>query len=1384
MKNNCKIRMAFLMAGLFAAPVWAGDEPCDGNGYCKPLEKPGNALMNSRVLSRPPGDTPPGAEYRLPDEALEIALPAETDRSLYDEVRTTKLDSTAGESQPIHYTSGKNFLNEDFKQQLLALAQHLRSKTNVRLKIVGHADEQRLSAHAKSIYGDNRSLSNARAKEVADFLHMQPGFADVPIGISGKGDTEPKVKCDNKASVSAYQACLQPNRRVEILMWYDTLTESVERVERKELKPVRGGCGKSGAGDAGLAFRVSVDGEPLLDDDLSNSADATRCTDVALDKADIQVRFDALEEKPWLNLDAFPNAAVRSQPVRFTSYSNYRHWVVRGEVRLFASGKSTQSEPLQILPLDEHGQAMWAPDEAAGESVTYVLRVYDREGRFDETLPQPLAVMNRPDALERQSDKREALIGYGENRLALHNIPVGGGAVTVNGKDLKPGQRVRFLGQEIPVDDHGKFAARQILPPGSHAVDVDVLEADDKVALHFERNLYIPDNDWFYIALGDLTAGKNATTGPAQLVTADTQHFDNTAYVDGRLAFYLKGKVKGDWLLTAAADTQEQPLKNLFTNFSAKDPRYLLRRLDPARYYPVYGDDSTTVEDAPTSGKFYVKLAKGDSHAMWGNFQTRMAGSDLVQYSRGLYGANVKWRSESLTSFGQKKTQADLFAGDPGTLGAREEFRGTGGSLYYVQHQDVTSGSERLWVEVRDKDSGIVLKATQLSAAQDFDFDPIQGRILLHSPLPMTADDSQLVRAGSLAGNPVYLVTSYEYVPGIAQIGNMTLGGRVSQWVGDSVQLGVTGYRQGESATRQKLLGLDATYRIAPGVYVKGETARSDGAGTATQSSSTGGFEFNSQVSPGGAANASRIEAAVELAEVSSGKGKLNAYLQERGKGFSSPGMVATEDIRQGGFAAEVEVAEGTTLSAKTDLKTATSQNSRAASATIRQQLTAQWMASAGLRFDALDTRVANASPTLSQTGQRTDLAVQVDYTPDSTEESHDWKVYGFGQNSLKHSGNRDANNRLGVGGSKRVNEKFSLLGEVSGGTGGAGGKAGGEWQVSDRSQLYMNYAMDTDRTDSLYRGRQSTLVSGAKARYTDSLSIYGEERLLNGAASSGLMHAFGLDLAAEDGWNFGFKGEIGNLSDAQSGDFKRSSSSVSVGRAIEKTKYAGNVEWRNENGALVGQRTTWLMRNSLGYQVDDDWRFIGQLNFSVSDSSLGSAFNSDFTEVVAGYAWRPVENDKWNSLFKYTYFFNSPSAASVDASGAAADYRQRSHILAVDTIYDLRPWLSVGGKYAYRRSEMSAPKATGAWLNADAHLAIARADWHFVHDWDALLEMRWLNVTAASDTRAGALLGIYRHIDRNVKLGVGYNFTNFSDDLTDMSYRSRGWFANLIAEY
>jgi hypothetical protein len=204
-------------------------------------------------------------------------------------------------------------------------------------------------------------------------------------------------------------------------------------------------------------------------------------------------------------------------------------------------------------------------------------------------------------------------------------------------------------------------------------------------------------------------------------------------------------------------------------------------------------------------------------------------------------------------------------------------------------------------------------------------------------------------------------------------------------------------------------------------------------------------------------------------------------------------------------------------------------------------------------------------------------------------------------------------------------------------------------------------------------------------------------------------------------------------------------------------------------------------MKNSLKYQLSPDWRLIGKFNYAHSDDSRGENFDGDYTEAVIGYAYRPVQHDRLNALIKYTYFYNVPAVGQSVGLDAASSVIQRSHIGAVDVMYDLTERWTVGGKYAYRLGEVSQDRVDREFFSSRAHLYVVRADWHFLHRWDALMEVRLLDLPDAHDQRSGALLALYRQLGNHVKVGVGYNFSDFSDDLTDLDYKHQGLFINLI---
>jgi hypothetical protein len=126
----------------------------------------------------------------------------------------------------------------------------------------------------------------------------------------------------------------------------------------------------------------------------------------------------------------------------------------------------------------------------------------------------------------------------------------------------------------------------------------------------------------------------------------------------------------------------------------------------------------------------------------------------------------------------------------------------------------------------------------------------------------------------------------------------------------------------------------------------------------------------------------------------------------------------------------------------------------------------------------------------------------------------------------------------------------------------------------------------------------------------------------------------------------------------------------------------------------------------------------------------------------------------------------------------------QKSHIASLDLSYDLTPSWTLGAKYAYRLGEVSLDREDPDFFANNAHLYIARADWRLSQQWEATAEMRMLDLPDLDERRSGALLGIYRYMGEHFKVGVGYNFADFSEDLTDLSHDDQGLFVNVVGAW
>ena len=239
------------------------------------------------------------------------------------------------------------------------------------------------------------------------------------------------------------------------------------------------------------------------------------------------------------------------------------------------------------------------------------------------------------------------------------------------------------------------------------------------------------------------------------------------------------------------------------------------------------------------------------------------------------------------------------------------------------------------------------------------------------------------------------------------------------------------------------------------------------------------------------------------------------------------------------------------------------------------------------------------------------------------------------------------------------------------------------------------------------------------------------------------------------------------------------------MGYGRDKIQFSSGVEYRRDIAEQLDtthtKRIAWLFRNNFKLQLTPDWRMIGKLDRSVSDSSLGEFYGGGYTEAVVGYAYRPLRHDRLSALAKYTYFYNVPTTDQLTLQNTAAEFIQKSHIASLDLSYDLTADWTIGGKYAYRMGQASLNRTQRQFFDNAAQLAVLRVDWQFRKGWESLAEVRQLDLTDVSQRRRGALAAIYRHIGKNLKVGVGYNFTDFSDDLTDLKYNHKGVFLNII---
>ena len=192
----------------------------------------------------------------------------------------------------------------------------------------------------------------------------------------------------------------------------------------------------------------------------------------------------------------------------------------------------------------------------------------------------------------------------------------------------------------------------------------------------------------------------------------------------GRTAFFLKGKIRGDYLLTAAYDSEKTTRDRLF------------RDIQPDEYYPIYGDSAQRGFDTQSTGRLYVRIDKDKSYLLYGDYTT--ASSDTVrqisQYSRSLNG--VKGHYE--TDIQGHRVEVTGFAAHDTLRQMVEEFAANGTSgPFQLRHGDLYLNSEQVVVLTRDRNQpSLILRSETRQRFVDYELEPWTGRLLFKAPIP------------------------------------------------------------------------------------------------------------------------------------------------------------------------------------------------------------------------------------------------------------------------------------------------------------------------------------------------------------------------------------------------------------------------------------------------------------------------------------------------------------------------------------------------------------------------------------------------------------------------------------------------------------------------
>ena len=841
-----------------------------------------------------------------------------------------------------------------------------------------------------------------------------------------------------------------------------------------------------------------------------------------------------------------------------------------------------------------------------------------------------------------------------------------------------------------------------------------------------------------------------------------------------RSAFFLKGKVKGDMLLTMAFDSDKE------TNGR------LLRDIDPNRFYPVYGDSAITGFDAKSRGRLYIRLDSGKSYALFGDFST---GDGFSQLTGGGTVAGAKTRdlgayNRSATGLRGHYEQSGYFvngfAFEDKLKQLVEEYRGNGTSgPYSVANNGAVEGSEKVELITRDKNAlGIVKSIKTLLRSEDYSFEPFSGRILFKSPIPSI----------DINGDPVSVRITYEVDQGGPNFWTAGLDGQVK--LGEKVEVGGSIVKDNNPVSPYQLASVNAAVRLGESGRISLEVAN------ASSTRYTSGLGATLTPSGGvGEVRDDRSGSAVRLEGVyKEGEWDAKAWFARSEKEFYNPAASVSEGRGELGLSARYKLNKDLSvygLVQRNEDRAVPTEPTRDALA-----LGATWAATDRLSFDFSirktreDAGYAGGSSITSNSVTGGGFA---GIGAGAVNPSTGTAILGGGLNTTAAGAGLNVNSinstSLRLGANWQATERVTLNGEIElGNDASRRFAAGANYQLTERSKLYARVETRTGLTSSAAlnnNDKSTSLVAGIDNTFASGPTVFSEFRLrdaLSGATA--LDRDMQLASGVRNTWNYAegiaFTGGVEYLKIFNG--TTRNALAVNGGMdysADPLWRFSGRLEARrvfNDKTTPVNDtQDQYLSTLSVARKIDRDWTLLARNYLLVqnnNDAVAGVSGKKLEDRFQIGAAWRPVDHNRWNSLMRYE--FKKVSDRSVVAG---EDYQ--SHIVSLHGDYHpSRPWW-FNGRFALKSTTDKALPAGDqrytAWLVG------GRATYDITENWDIglMTSLMYSPNGSAKQWAQGAEVGYLMR--QNLWLSAGVNWVGFSDkDLTGSDYTNRGVYLRL----